>query len=86
MAFDDFQWDAKTQDAVLRNFGVIGEAVNHLPEGIREAHPEIPWPQMRGLRNLVIHEYFGINLEILWATVQENLPPLKDPLRAILDK
>ena len=85
LTFDQFSADDRTVDAVVRNFGIIGEAVLHVPEDIRLAHPELPWPQMRGLRNLVIHEYFGISLEILWDTAQKDLPPLVDPLRQLLE-
>jgi len=83
--FEQFVADERTVDAVVRNFGIIGEAVLHVPEEIRLAHPELPWPQMRGLRNLLIHEYFGISLEILWDTAQKDLPPLVSPLRRILE-
>jgi uncharacterized protein with HEPN domain len=84
MTLEAFLGDPKTQDAVIRNFGIIGEAANAVPETVRTAHPKIPWSQMRALRNLVIHEYFGVNLEILWDTVQENFPPLKEPLEEML--
>jgi uncharacterized protein with HEPN domain len=85
LSFDQFSEDDRTVDAVVRNFGIIGEAVLHVPENIRLAHPELPWPQMRGLRNLVIHEYFGISLEILWNTAQKDLSPLVNPLRQLLE-
>jgi uncharacterized protein with HEPN domain len=85
LTFDQFSEDDRTVDAVVRNFGIIGEAVLHVPENIRLAHPELPWPQMRGLRNLVIHEYFGISLEILWDTAQKDLSPLVNPLRQLLE-
>ena len=84
MDLQAFEDDQRTQDAVIRNFGIIGEAAGHIPESIRSSHAEIPWQQMRALRNLVIHEYFGVNLEILWDTVQKDLPPLKEPLTRIL--
>ena len=84
MNFETFAKDVRTQDAVIRNFGIIGEAANHVPDAIRTAHPGVPWPQMRALRNLVVHEYFGINLEILWDTVKKDLPPLREPLERLL--
>jgi uncharacterized protein with HEPN domain len=85
LTLDQFSEDDRTVDAVVRNFGIIGEAALHVPESIRLAHPELPWPQMRGLRNLVIHEYFGISLEILWETAHKDLPPLVNPLRQMLE-
>jgi len=84
MAFDTFSTDERTLDAVIRNFGIIGEAANHIPDDVRKAHPELPWPQMRGLRNLVVHEYFGISHEILWETAKKDLPPLAEALRGLL--
>jgi uncharacterized protein with HEPN domain len=80
-----FIGDERTMDAVVRNFGIIGEAVIHLPEQVRMLHPELPWSRMRGLRNLVIHEYFGVSPEILWSTAKEDLPPLVGLLRALLE-
>ena len=58
---ESFAWDEKTVDPVLRNFGVIGEAVNHVPEEVCAAHPDIPWEPMRAIRNFVIYEYFGVS-------------------------
>ena len=79
-----FILDERTMDAVVRNFGIIGEAASHLPEDILAAHPEIPWNRMKGLRNLVIHEYFGVSPEILWSTAIEDLPPLVGLLESML--
>jgi uncharacterized protein with HEPN domain len=84
MDFDSFAGDDRTVDAVIRHFGIIGEAALHLPEEIRAANPGLPWRQMRGLRNLVIHEYFGISKEILWETACHDLPPLVSALHQIL--
>ena len=81
-----FLADDRTMDAVVRNFGIIGEAVSHLPKEVQGAHPGIPWNRMKGLRNLVIHEYFGVSPEILWSTAKEDLPPLVGSLRAMLSK
>ncbi len=82
--FADFQDDEKTIDSVLRNLEIIGEASRHVPADVRTRYPDIPWIEMRTMRNLVIHEYHGVNLEIIWQTVQENLPPLVSPLNQIL--
>lgn len=61
-------------DAVLRNLEVIGEAANNLSPEIRKQNPDIPWSQMIGLRNIVIHEYFGVDLGIIWHIVSKNIP------------
>ena len=79
-----FTADERTVDAVVRNFGIIGEAASHIPEEILVAHSEIPWSRMKGLRNLVIHEYFGVSPEILWSTAKSDLPPLVGLLQAML--
>ena len=75
--FDKWQQDEKTVDAVIRNIEVIGEASTHLPIEIQEQYKDIPWSLMKGIRNVVAHEYFGIDLEIVWKTVKEDLPVLK---------
>ena len=79
-----FVSDDLTLDAVSRCFGIIGEAVTHVPEEVIVAHPEIPWAEMRGLRNVVVHEYFGVTNETLWKTAQEDLPAILEALRRLL--
>jgi uncharacterized protein with HEPN domain len=81
MIFEQFVADQKTIDAVVRNFIIIGEAASHLPEDFIEMHPELPWREMRDMRNLVVHEYFGVDNMIVWETLQKNLPPLLPLLR-----
>lgn len=85
MTFEDFAADQKTVDAVLRNFTIIGEAARNVPDDICGRFPHIPWDKMRAMRNVVVHEYFGISLRIIWLTVQSDLPPLVEPLRLILE-
>ena len=63
-------------DAVVRNLTVIGEAARGVPADVEARHPELPWFEMRGLRNLVVHEYFGVDVAILWQTVHDDLPGL----------
>jgi uncharacterized protein with HEPN domain len=70
---ESFALDRKTQDAVIRNLEVIGEASGNLPEEIQDMASEIDWRKIRGLRNILIHEYFGINLIIVWDIVQNKL-------------
>jgi uncharacterized protein with HEPN domain len=84
MTFDQFVADRKTIDAVIRNFIIIGEATSHLPEDFIETHANLPWREMRDMRNIVVHEYFGVDNMILWETLQKNLPPLLPLLRHLL--
>jgi uncharacterized protein with HEPN domain len=84
MDYPAFAHDRKTIDAVLRNIAIIGEAASRIPEELQLASSDIPWADMRDMRNVVIHEYFGINKQILWDTIQADLPPLVIPLQALL--
>jgi uncharacterized protein with HEPN domain len=79
-----FERDERTVDAVLRNLEVIGEASVRIPERIRTDYSNVPWRQMRAIRNVVAHEYFGVNLPIIWETVTRRLPELKTALQALL--
>ena len=83
MSSDAFQRDSKTIDAVVRNVEVIGEAVNHLPADLKSRHPNIPWRLIAGARNKAIHEYFGIDVSILWQTIQEDIPMLKKQITVL---
>ncbi|MCD6514489.1 MAG: DUF86 domain-containing protein [Candidatus Odinarchaeota archaeon] len=77
MSYDEFTKDDKTIFAVIRSLEVIGEAVKNIPETIREKYPEIPWKAMAGMRDKLIHEYFGVDLKILWDTVKKRIPKIK---------
>ena len=81
-----FQTDEKTLDAVVRNLEVIGEAARHIPEHVERDNPQIPWDKMRAIRNVLIHEYFGVSVAIIWHTVRHDLPPLAPLLQEILDR
>ena len=85
MTLSEFQTDQKTIDSVLRNLEIIGEAARHVPQNIIKQYPDIPWNEMRAMRNIVIHEYFGVNLNIIWHTTQINLPSIVDRLKKILE-
>jgi uncharacterized protein with HEPN domain len=74
--FEAFSKDRKTVDAVIRNITVIGEAANGIPLDVMESYPEIPWNLMRRIRNVLVHEYFGVSVKILYDTVRGDLPPL----------
>ncbi|TRZ50580.1 DUF86 domain-containing protein [bacterium] len=80
-----FTKDRKTQDAIIRNLEIIGEAAGKLPDQIQKGEPEIDWRKIKGLRNILIHEYFGINLPIVWDVVQNKLGPLESVCRRLLE-
>lgn len=82
---DNEEWkkDNKTIDAVIRNLEIIGEAANHIPQVVQEKYPEVPWVLMRGMRNILIHQYFGVDVDVIWQTVREDLPGLKIILQTI---
>jgi len=84
MSYEKFIRDDKTVFAVVRALEIIGEAVKNIPDDIRKDYPEIPWKDMAGMRNKVIHEYFGVKLKIVWKTVKEKIPPLKPIFEKIL--
>ena len=84
LKFSDFKKKHMAQDAVLRNIEIIGEATSNLPKKLTSKHPDVPWNKMKGMRNLVIHEYFGVDLNITWKTVRESLPKLKPMIEAVL--
>jgi len=75
-SYESFRQDEKTVDAVILKLAVIGEAARHIPPEIQARYPEIPWRKMQGLRNIIVHEYDRINLEVIWNVVQQDLPPL----------
>ncbi len=75
--FEKFSKDEQMIDAVVRNFSIIGEAVKNIPPEIKAKNPEVAWNEIKGMRNKVIHEYFGIDDEILWKTIQDDLPIFK---------
>jgi uncharacterized protein with HEPN domain len=74
------------EDALERNVQIIGEATNHLPVEITDAHPEIPWPQSRGFRNILVHQYFGVDVQTIREVIEKHLSPLGAVLREHLNK
>lgn len=86
MTLDEFKSDKKTVHAVVRNLEVVGEAIKNVPSEVRDRHPEIPWQRIAGLRDILIHHYFGIDVEIVWDIVQNKLPELKAQVDAILQE
>lgn len=79
-----FMSDLKTQDAVVRNLEVIGEATKNLASRLREAYPSIPWKDMAGMRDKVIHHYFGVNYDIVWTVASQEIPALRPSIEDIL--
>ncbi len=85
MSYEEFERDEKTVDAVLRNLEVIGEAAKNVPEDVRREYSEVPWAEMAGMRDKLIHGYATIELEIVWTTVEEDVPELIPALNAVMD-
>jgi uncharacterized protein with HEPN domain len=85
MTFEQFSSDDKTVDAVIRNFEIIGEAASHIPLEIQDQYPHLAWLEMRGMRNIIAHEYFGVSLSIIWHTAEYDLPKLEKELRTLLE-
>ena len=81
--FSQFAKDEKTVDAVVRNLEIIGEAAGRLSQGFKEANPEIEWRKVAGLRNRIVHEYFGIDVAIIWEVVRKYLPLLSKRIKRI---
>lgn len=82
---DHFRKDLRTQDAIVRNLQVMGEAVKRISAETRGEHPEIPWKDIAGMRDRVVHDYFGISLDIVWDVVVRHIPPLLEKLRSLVD-
>jgi len=80
LSHDAFVKDDKTVDSVVRNLEIIGEAANRLPQDFKTQHSEIEWPKIVGLRHRIVHDYFNIDVEILWRIIQKDLPAFKSKL------
>ena len=83
MSFDVFSKDQKSIDAVARNFEIVDEAANRLPDEFKENHSSIEWHKIVGLRHRIVHEYFGIDIAIIWQILQKDLPSLRNTLSQI---
>ena len=84
MDFETFRSDRRTNLAVITALEIIGEAARYIPANERRRHSQVPWQEMVAMRNKLIHQYFGVDLEVLWRTVQEDLPPLRDEISRVL--
>ncbi len=85
MDYEAFSESDLVTDAVVRNFEIIGEASNHIQEDIKSKYPDIPWNKMKGMRNLVIHEYFGVDYSIIWKTIESALPALGEKIEKVVE-
>lgn len=83
MTFETFIRDNKTMHAVVRNFEIIGEAAKNMPPELITKYPDVPWKEMVSMRNKVLHGYFGVDTEILWKTIQEDIPSLKKQIEGL---
>ncbi len=86
LSFEEFIKDAKTIDAIVRNLTIIGEAAKNIPDEIKSENPDIAWNEAIGMRNKVTHEYFGVDEDILWETIKEDLPAFKKQISGLLKK
>lgn len=83
LTYEDFSSDRKTYSATIRELEIIGEAVGKLPDEIRNQQPDVEWRDIKGMRNLLIHEYFGVDLEIVWKVVKNDIPALEQTVQSI---
>jgi uncharacterized protein with HEPN domain len=84
MGYDEFARDDKTIYAVIRALEIIGEATKKIPQGVKDSHTEIPWREIAGMRDKLIHDYFGVNLVVVWKAVSEDLPIIEPLMRKML--
>ena len=86
LTLESFSTDEKTVDAVLRNLEIVGEAAKRVPESIRRNHPDVEWKKIDGLRDILIHNYFAVDQEIVWDVVRNNLPDLQSRIEQMLSE
>jgi len=84
LSYREFCANQMAIDAVVRNMEIIGEASSHIPAEFRKKYQDVPWSKMKSMRNKVIHEYFGVDLDVVWETINEDLPGLGKMIRKII--
>jgi len=82
---EELEGDLRTQYALQRAFEIIGEATKQVDDSIRDRYPDVPWRKMAGMRDVIVHKYFAVNLEVVWDTIYEDFPQIRPRLREILD-
>ena len=86
MSFDEFKEDKKTFHACVRNLEIMGEAVKNLPEYLKDEHDDVPWREVAGMRDKVVHAYFGVSHEIIWKTIHTRFEEFRDSIEGILSE
>ncbi|MCX7856161.1 MAG: DUF86 domain-containing protein [Anaerolineae bacterium] len=86
MSLEELYQDDKTASAVIRKLEIIGEATRHIPPHLRQAYPDIPWKEMAGMRDRLIHGYFGIDYELVWQAIRVHIPQTRPKLQAMLEE
>jgi len=84
LSLDEVKEDDKTSSAVIRKFEIIGEATRHVPDNLKENYPDIPWKKMAGMRDRLIHAYFGVDYRLVWEAIKIDIPKLKPRLEEVL--
>ncbi|MBF0540323.1 MAG: DUF86 domain-containing protein [Nitrospirae bacterium] len=84
MSFEEFCNDRKTSSAVIREFEIIGEAVGKLPDVLKQKYPNVEWQDIKDFRNMLVHEYFGVDMEILWKVIEEDIPVLMNIVKEMM--
>lgn len=85
ISFAQFKTDDKTLFACIRALEIIGEAANKIPKEVQNKYPDIPWKEVVGMRNKLIHDYMGVNKEVVWKTIQEDLPELEKQIKKVIE-